>query len=86
MIHAYQNANEKDKEILRKLVGKKDITLEEKKKVIEIMNRYGSIDYARKYSKDLLQKALTNLRNAIPNEKKREKIESLALFLVERKF
>lgn len=50
------------------------------------MNRYGSIDYARKYSKDLLQKALTNLRNAVPNEKKREKLESLALFLVERRF
>jgi geranylgeranyl pyrophosphate synthase len=86
LIHAYENANEKDKEILRKLIGKKDIGIEEKMKVIEIMKRYGSIDYAKKCAEDFLQKALNDLRKAIPKEEKRRKLESLTMFLVQRKF
>lgn len=32
IVHAYEHADKKEKEMMRKLVGKKDITLEEKKK------------------------------------------------------
>lgn len=48
LVHALQNVSENEKNKMRGLIGKKDITLEEKKGVIEIMNKFGSIDYAKK--------------------------------------
>ncbi|RLG55015.1 MAG: hypothetical protein DRN95_08245 [Candidatus Hydrothermarchaeota archaeon] len=86
IVHAFQHANEDEKRRMRELVGKKNITLEEKKEVIEIMKRHGSIDFARDYAKRIVKEAVENLKRSIPENDGRKKLEALARFLIERKF
>jgi len=86
LVHAFQNANEKQKNRMRQLIGKKDITLEEKKEIIEIMNRVGSIDYAKNYARKMMEDAVEKMKLKIPATEGRRKLESIAQFLIERKF
>ena len=86
IVHAFQHANEKEKDRMRELVGKKDITLEEKKEVIEIMKRNGSIEFAKNYAKRMIEEAIKDLREKIPETEGRKKLEALARFFIERKF
>ncbi len=86
LVHTFQNASEDEKNRMRELVGKKDITLEEKKKIIGIMNRLGSIDYAKNYAKKMMEDAVEKMKSKIPETEGRKKLESIAKFLIERKF
>jgi geranylgeranyl diphosphate synthase type I len=86
IIHAFQNADEEEKKRLRELVGKKDITLEEKKEVISIMKRHGSIEFAKNYARRMVEEAVRNMKEKIPETEGRKKLESIARFLIERKF
>jgi len=86
IVHAFEHANKKEKERMKELVGKKDVTLEEKKEVIEIMKKYGSIEFARNYARKKMEDAVKNLKNNIPETEGRKKLESIAEFLIERKF
>lgn len=86
IVHAFEHADKKEKERMRKLVGKKDITLKEKKEVIGIMNKYGSIEFAKNYAKEMARKATEDMKKNIPETEGRKKLESIAEFLIERKF
>jgi geranylgeranyl diphosphate synthase type I len=86
LVHAYQNANENEKDMMRELVGKKDIKLEQKKEIIEIMNKLGSIEYAKNYARKIMENAVEKMKKKIPDTEGRKKLESLAQFLIERKF
>jgi geranylgeranyl diphosphate synthase type I len=86
IVHTLENANQKEKEKMRQLVGKKNITTGEKKEIIGIMKKYGSIEFAKKYAKKMVEKALIDLKKYIPDTDGRRKLESLAHFLIERKF
>jgi len=86
LVHAFQNASEDQKKRMRELIGKKDITLEEKKEVIGIMNKIGSIDYAKNYAKKMMEDAVKKMKLKIPDTDGRKKLESIAQFLIERKF
>jgi len=85
IIHAFNHANRKEKDRMRQLVGKKDITLEEKMEVIEIMKKYKSIQYTKEYSKRMIRKAIEKLKQKIPPTDGRKKLEELAWFVVNRK-
>ncbi|MFQ6020534.1 MAG: polyprenyl synthetase family protein [Candidatus Aenigmatarchaeota archaeon] len=86
LVYAFQNANEDDKKRLRELIGKKDITLEEKLEVINIFKKYDSISYAKNYAREMCKKAIEELKNKIPENEGRKKLEAIANFLVEREF
>jgi geranylgeranyl diphosphate synthase type I len=86
IVHAFEHADKNEKERMKKLVGKKDITLEEKKEVIDIMKKYDSIEFARNYAKKMIEDALKNMKKNIPETEGRKKLESIAEFFVERKF
>jgi len=86
LVHAFQNANKDQKDRMRQLVGKKNITLKEKKEVIGIMNKIGSIDYAKNYAKKMTGDAVKEMKLKIPDTEGRRKLESVAQFLIERKF
>ena len=86
IVHAFQHADENEKKKMRELVGKKDITLEEKKEVIDIMRKYGSIEFARDYARGMVEEAVKNMKEKIPETEGRRKLESIAKFLIERKF
>jgi len=86
VVHAFDKASDEDKDILRKLIGKDDITHEEKLQTIEIFKKYGSIEFAKKYARELLETALKEMRQVIPESEGRRKLESVATFLIEREF
>jgi len=86
LVHAFQNADENDKKRLRELIGRKNITLEEKLEVINIFKKYDSINYTKNYAREMCQRAIEELRTKIPENKGRTKLEALAQFLVEREF
>ena len=86
MVHAFKNADKNEKEKMRKLVGKKDITVKEKKEIIEIMKKYGSIEFAKNYARNMVGEAVKNMKDNIPETEGRKKLEFIANFLIERKF
>ena len=86
LVHAFQNASEEQKNRMRQLIGKKDIALEEKKEIIEIMNKVGSIDYSKNYARKMMEDAVEKMKLKIPVTEGRRKLESIAQFLIERKF
>jgi len=86
IVHAFEHADKNDKERMRQLVGKKGITTEEKEEIIDIMKKYGSIEYAKEYARNIIKKAIKDMRKDIPQTEGRNKLESIAQFLIERKF
>lgn len=86
IVHAFKNADKNEKEKMRKLVGKKDITVKEKKEIIEIMKKYGSIEFAKNYARNMVGEAVKNMKDNIPETEGRKKLEFIANFLIERKF
>ena len=68
------------------MVGKKGVTTKEKDEIIDIMKKYGSIEYAKEYTRNIVKKAIKDMRDDIPKTEGRNKLESIAQFLIERKF
>jgi geranylgeranyl diphosphate synthase type I len=86
IVHAFGHADKKEKEWMGKLVGKKDITTKEKKEVIEIMQKYESVEFAKNYARKIVEDAVEILKKNIPETEGRKKLEDVAKFLIERKF
>jgi len=86
IVHAFEHADKKEKERMRKLVGKKDITTNEKKEVIEIMKKYESVEFAKNYARRIVEEAVKTMKEKFPKTEGRKKLESIAKFLIERKF
>jgi len=86
LVHAFQNADEIEKDRMRELIGNKDIALEQKKEVITIMNKLGSIEYAKNYARKMMEDAVEKMKLKTPATEGRNKLESIAQFLIERKF
>ncbi|AMM54007.1 polyprenyl synthetase family protein [Pyrococcus kukulkanii] len=94
--HFFENADEKAKEKFMKVFGRyagdvkgKGIIEEDMKaevmEAIDLLKEYGSIDYASRVAKDLVNKANEALK-ALPNSTARKDLELLARFIVEREY
>ncbi|ACS34330.1 polyprenyl synthetase family protein [Thermococcus gammatolerans] len=95
--HFFQNASEDDKAEFLKVFGKyagdakgdalihDERVKEEVERAIELLKKYGSIDYAAQYAKDLVKEANEALK-VLPESEARRDLELLAEFLVEREF
>ncbi|WP_461863614.1 polyprenyl synthetase family protein [Thermococcus sp.] len=95
--HFFDNASEEDKAEFLRVFGKyagdakgdalihDEKVKEEVAKAIELLKKYGSIDYAAKYAKNLIREANDALK-ILPESEARKDLELLAEFLVEREF
>ncbi|ASJ11896.1 polyprenyl synthetase family protein [Thermococcus thioreducens] len=95
--HFFDNATEKDKAEFLKVFGKyagdakgdalihDEKVKEEVARAIELLRKYGSIDYAAEYAKNLVREANEALK-VLPESEARKDLELLAEFLVEREF
>ena len=95
--HFFQNASEDDKAEFLRVFGKyagdakgdalihDDKVKEEVERAIELLKKYGSIDYAANYAKNLVREANEALK-VLPESEARKDLELLAEFLVEREF
>jgi geranylgeranyl diphosphate synthase type I len=86
IVHAFGHADKNEKVKMRKLVGKKNVTVKEKKEVIELMKKYGSIEFAKNYARNMVKKSIEDLKKNIPATEGRKKLEMIANFLIERNF
>ncbi len=86
IVHVYGKSSDEEKRKLEKLIGKRDITKEERVEIINMMKKHGSIEYAKEYAKKIMEEAVRNLREVFPDNKGREKLEEIARFLIERNF
>ena len=94
--HFLEHASEEDKKEFFKVFGKyagdvkgegvinEDIQ-EEVKKAINLLKKYGSIDYAAKLAKNLANEAKEALK-VLPESEARKNLELLADFIVEREY
>jgi len=94
--HFFQHASKKDRAKFLKVFGKyagdvrgdgvieEDIR-EEVVKAIELLRKYGSIEYASRFAKDLVKEAKEALK-VLPESEARRNLELLADFIVEREY
>lgn len=83
--HLLRVATEKDRKLFTHLLGKKNITKNETRKAIELYEKYGSIGYAKAQAETYLSSALETL-NKLPRSEPRERLASIADFLIHRTF
>lgn len=83
--HLLIAASPKDKKIFTRLLGKKNITKSEIRRVIGLYEKYDSIKYAKSQAETYLANALTAL-NTLSMSEARSNLASIAEFLVSRSF
>ncbi|MCD6349087.1 MAG: polyprenyl synthetase family protein [Candidatus Korarchaeota archaeon] len=86
VIHALSKATEDDKRRLKEILAMhtKDRALIEE--AISILRKYGSIDYAREFAREIIRKSWADVEPILPDNEHKEKLRALANFLVEREF
>lgn len=87
IVHALNNASEKQRKTILTVLGNKNATVEELRKVVEIIKSIGSIEYATKKAKYYTLKAL-DILNTIParDNKAKSLLKELATFIIERRY
>jgi geranylgeranyl diphosphate synthase type I len=84
VIHCLSTARGADRERLVGLLGLgHDKTLEQAAEVVDLLERYGSLDYARRLARGLIDDALGRL-DALPASSARDILASMADFFLER--
>jgi geranylgeranyl diphosphate synthase type I len=83
--HLLKVANPQDKKVLIRLLGKKNITRNEIRKVINLYEKYGSVKYAQTQAETHLKNAMRALYR-LPASDARDDLASIAEFLVSRSF
>jgi geranylgeranyl pyrophosphate synthase len=84
-IHTLKNANAKDKRRLIEILGKHTSDERLKDEAIAIMEKYGSIDYVKKFARKIVQASWKDVEKLLPASKGKEKLKAFAEFLIERK-
>jgi geranylgeranyl diphosphate synthase type I len=73
------------KEIIKKYIGKKDLTSEELRKVREVIKESGALDYSYKLCQELIDESLAALRKAdFKNKEARIFLEGIAQYVIKR--
>jgi geranylgeranyl diphosphate synthase, type I len=83
VMHALKNIDEEEKNKLIEILSAKENTKEEIEWSIEVMRKSGSIQYAKVYAEELVEKAKKRL-SVVKNENKRKELEFLADMFVKR--
>lgn len=86
VIHALKNLPRKDAEKLLKILNMRTADRALIREAIELMERAGSIEYAKNVSKQLAEEALKILKKTLPENAARKKLELLADFLIAREY
>lgn len=85
VIHALEKANQKDKKRLLGILDKHTDSLKERKEAIEIIKKYGSIEYARKVAQKIVEDSWRDTEKLLPESKAKAKLEEFVNYLIERR-
>ncbi len=86
VIYTLSRANEEDKRRLKEILGMhtRDRMLIEE--AISILKKYDSIEYAKEFARNIIRRSWRDVEGILPNNEYKEKLRSLANFMVEREF
>ena len=86
IIHALRTLPKREAERLKEILDMKTGDRKLITEAIELIRKSGSIEYAKQISRKLAEEALKILREAIPEDERRRKLEALANFLITREY
>ena len=85
VIHTLKVANSGDKRRLIEILNMHTSDQMIIDEAIAIMEKYGSIDYVKKFARKIVEESWIEAEKLIPNSKAKEKLNAFAKFLIERK-
>jgi geranylgeranyl pyrophosphate synthase len=85
VIHTLQNAAQEDKEEMLRIIGTHTRDENIKRKAIEIMRKYGSIEYAKITAAKIVGENWREIEEILPPSEAKNKIKMLAEYLIHRK-
>lgn len=85
VIHTLQNASASDRERLIKILEAHTSDEQQKKEAINIIKKYGSIDYAKKIAAEMVKESWSEADRILPPSEAKEKLKNLVDYLIERK-
>lgn len=85
IIHTLKNASEEDGKRLIEILDKHTDDMEERREAIEIIKKYGSIDYSKKRAQEIMADAWEEADKLLPESKAKKRLEEFVNFLITRK-
>jgi geranylgeranyl pyrophosphate synthase len=85
VIHTLKVASTKDRDRLVKILNMHTVDQKLKDEAIAILEKYGSIEYVKKFSARIVQKSWREVDALLPRSEAKEKLSAFAKFLIERK-
>ncbi|MEM3626846.1 MAG: polyprenyl synthetase family protein [Candidatus Bathyarchaeia archaeon] len=85
VIHTLKVADEADKQRLIEILNMHTSSQRLRDEAIKIMEKYGSIDYARRFARKIVEESWGRTERLLPASDAKEKLRAFAQFLIERK-
>jgi len=85
VIHALKKAEAGDKERLIEILNMHTTDQKIRNEAIDIMRKYGSIEYARKYARNMTKESWKEINEFLLPSNAKEELKAFARYLVERK-
>jgi len=86
VIHSLQNASEEDRVRLLEILGMHTDEKEIVDEAISIMEKYGSVPYAKEYAEDMVRSAWEKIEKILPPTEAKEMLKEFTALLVKRDF
>ena len=84
VIRTLEKANEEDKKRLLEILKMHTKETELIKEAVDILNKYDSVNYARKVAKEMMENAWGEIDKILPASDAKQKLHAFAKFLIER--
>jgi geranylgeranyl pyrophosphate synthase len=85
VIRTLQKASQNDRKRLLEILRKHTPETKLVEEAIGIMKKYGSIEYAKEFSKNMVKESWKNAEKLLPSSEAKEKLKEFANYLIERK-
>lgn len=85
IIHTLRVAAPQDRKRLIEILRMHPSDQQTKNEAISIMQKYGSIEYAKAFARRIVEESWRNVKSLLPDSEAKEKLNMFARFLIERK-
>jgi len=85
VIHTLKKATESDKKRLIEILNKHTDNLEERREAIEIIKKYGSVEYTKEIARKIIKDAWKEAYKLLPTSLAKKRLNEFINYLIERK-
>lgn len=86
VIHTLKKAKKSDKKRLIAILEMHSKDRAVISEAIEIIKKYGAVDYAKQFARNLVQKAWDDVKDVVPESNAKQKLYAFVKFMVEREY